>query len=297
MLMNRYLELLINTPPRFYLHTAKYKLAEKSKPEDYNQIKPCAFVLSTGRAGTETLARLLELDKKIIALHEPLPKLFGLSKTCYDLSKDFTADETVSTALVEGFLTGRRDLLNYALYNGKGYVETGPHVTFAAPWILKAIPDAHIIHQVRSPKGVAASGVRRKWYAGQINDQWRITPKPSTPFHAAWAEMSQVEKLLWLWAETNQWIMDFGSGLNQDQFLTVRSEDLFAGEEPTIRTLYSFIGLETPRQARVKAVLRKQINAQRSGTFDRPADWADAVRPELAEFVANVAAALGYTFP
>jgi hypothetical protein len=188
-------------------------------------------------------------------------------------------------------------LLNASLIASHGYAETSPQVTFSVPIILNALPHARFIHLLREPKDVVASGVRRKWYTGHVNDQWRITPKPGTPFQAIWEKMGQVEKLLWLWAETNQWIMDFGSGLNQDHFLTVRSEDLFAGEEPTIRTLYSFIGLETPRQARVKAVLRKQINAQRSGTFDRPADWADAVRPELAEFVANVAAALGYTFP
>lgn len=295
--MNRYLELLINTPPRFYLHTAKYKLADKSEPEDYNQIKPCAFILSTGRAGTETLARLLELDKKIIAVHEPLPKLFGLSKTCYDLSDNFKAGEKVSAALVEGFLTGRRDLLNYALYTGKGYVETGPHVTFAIPWILKAIPDSRMIHQVREPKAVVASGVRRKWYAGQINDQWRITPKPGTPFHADWGEMGQVEKLLWLWAETNQWISDFSRTLQRDQFITIRSEDLFAADKPSIHALYSFIGLKTPASAKINAVLRKQINAQRSGTFDRPTDWSETVRPELISFVSKVAADIGYTFP
>lgn len=295
--MNRYLEFLINTPPRFYLLTAKYKLAKKSLPENYNNISPCAFALSTGRVGTETLARLFEINKKINAVHEPLPKLFGLSKTCYNLSERMTTDTNVETALVEAFLTGRRDLLNYALYTSHGYIETGPHVTFAAPWIRKTIPDAKFIHMVREPKAVVTSGVRRKWYVGQINDQWRITPKPGTPFASLWGEMDQVEKLLWLWAETNQWILDFSRTLDTDQYLLVHSEEIFESNQATIHSLYSFLGVEIPSARRINRVLRKQINSQKTGSFKEPEDWETRINPNLADFVTKVAKELGYVFP
>lgn len=292
--MNRYLDLLINTPPRFYQHTLKYKLAEKNEPENYNDIKPCAFVLSTGRAGTETLARLLETDKHLIAVHEPLPKLFGLSKTCYDLSEHFSADLKVNTALIEAFLTGRRDLLNSAVYTGRGYIETGPHVTFATPWILQAIPKTKFVHLLRAPKAMVTSGIRRNWYAGQINDQWRITPKPGTPFAKLWDEFNQEEKLLWLWAETNHWSRKFTETLDINQYLQVKSEDIFTGNETIIRELFKFLGLQIPIAGKIKRVLRKQINAQKTGSVNLQKNWKGEINANLFNFVSEVEFELGY---
>ena len=295
--MNHLFELLLNTPPRMLFRLAKSRLSANDRPENFADLHPCTFVLSTGRAGTKTLAQLYGLSRNIDAYHEPAPKLFGLSKLCYDLRADSLTDVDLINVLTEAFTTARRDLLNASLIASHGYAETSPQVTFSVPIILNALPHARFIHLLREPKDVVASGVRRKWYTGHVNDQWRITPKPGTPFQAIWEKMGQVEKLLWLWAETNRWVMDFGSRIKQDQFLTVRSEDLFAGDEPTIHSLYAFIDRETPQLAKIKAVLRKQINAQRSGTFDQPADWSDTIRPELATFVGKVAAELGYTFP
>jgi len=295
--MNRYIEMLINTPPRFYLHTAKYKLAEKTVAENYNAIKPCAFTLSTGRVGTETLATLYGLDKNLIAMHEPLPKLFGASKTCYDLGEHAKTDGKVEFALVEAFLTGRRDLLNYALYTGHGFVETGPDATFVAPFILKAIPDVRFIHMVRDPRAVVVSGLRRKWYAGQINDQWRITPRLGDPFEPLWEKMDQVERLLWLWAETNRWILDFSSTLKGNRCLLVNSEDLFAAKSDTIRSLYDHLALAVPADRKIRRVLNKRINSQKSGDLEKPVDWNRQFHPVLMQFVSTVAASLGYQFP
>lgn len=295
--MNRYLELLMNTPPRFYLHTAKYKRAKKTAAENYNEIKPSVFTLSTGRVGTETLARLFELDKKVIALHEPLPKLFGLSKTCYELTNNFSSVAQVEAALVEAFLTGRRDLLNYALYTSHGYIETGPHLTFAAPIILKVIPDARFIHMVRDPQSVVNSGILRKWYTGHINDQWRITPKLGDPFEPLWQNFNQVEKITWLWAETNRWILDFSRTLGKDRCLIIYSEDLFNANSEMILSMFTHLELATPPERKIRHILSKRLNAQKLGFDQKSVDWNHQIHPELVSFISRITDTLGYKNP
>ena len=42
------------------------------------------FVLSTGRTGTETLARLLQISKQIMAYHEPRPQLIAERKQAFE---------------------------------------------------------------------------------------------------------------------------------------------------------------------------------------------------------------------
>lgn len=295
--MNRYIDLLINTPPRFYLHTLKYKLAERNEPENYNDIKPCAFVLSTGRAGTETLARLFEIDKNLIAVHEPLPKLFGLSKTCYDLSEHFSSDSKVSAALVEAFLTSRRDLLNYALYTGRGYIETGPHVTFVAPWILQTIPDARFFHMVRDPLAFLLSGINRRWFAGNINDQWRIMPNQGTPFMKIWEDFSQVEKILWLWAETNRWILQFTRTLKNIQHMLIQSEQVFKSDHTVIQQIYALVGRSRPNLEKIERAIETHYNAQKKGSTRLPENWRGKINLELITFVSEVASELGYPVP
>ena len=295
--MNKYLEILLNTPPRILLRLIKSGVRKNTQIGPYETISPCAFILSTGRVGTKTLAELFALDKHVYAYHEPLPKLFGLSRVCYDLTTTANADVKVEAALVEAFLTARRDLLNCSLYSKRGYIETSPQVTFAAPFILKVIPSARFIHMVRNPQAVVTSGVRRQWYAGQINDQWRITPKPGDPFEALWEKMDQAEKILWLWAETNRWILDFSKTMGSGHCLLIHSEDLFAEKADILQALYAHLGLALPAERRIRHILNQRINAQQYGDFDKSGDWNLNVNPELASFVTRVAGSLGYQFP
>jgi len=295
--MNKYLEILLNTPPRTLFRLMKSGGRKTDQFIPYETLNPCAFVLSTGRVGTKTLAEICALDRHVYAYHEPLPKLFGLSRVCYELTTSARADAKLEAALVEAFLTARRDLLNVSLYNQRGYIETSPHVTFAAPFILKVIPNVRFIHMVRNPQAVVTSGVRRKWYAGQINDQWRITPKPGDPFEPLWEKMDQVEKILWLWAETNRWILNFCGTLGSAHGLLIHSEDLFAAKAEPLNALYAHLGLALPAERRIRHILNRRINAQQSGEFEKSGEWNLHVKPELALFVTQVANSLGYQFP
>ena len=285
---------LWNNTPRKIFHMAKWKVIHKRPVEQFDDKRPCVFVLSTGRVGSETLAHLLGLAKNVFVYHEPRPELFALSRLAYELSDFYSDDKNLERTLKEGFLTARRELLNYSLYCDRGYVETGPQATFLAPVILEAIPDTRFIHLVRDPRKVVRSGMRRKWYDGHDYDFSRIVPSPDTEMGEVWKNTDPFQKNFWLWAETNRWILNFSKSLSEKQYLLIHSEDIFNAHEDTVNQLYRFLGTTTPPSHKIAKVLGKQLNAQTRGVFNQPDDWLAHTEERLSAFVNQIASKLGY---
>ena len=279
---------LLDRSPRQIWHYLRRRVLGLKRIEEFNEEYPCAFVLSTGRAGTKTLAALSGLAKNVFAYHEPKPLLYGLSKLSYKLAKDPQALKV----LCEAFQIARGNLLHYSLSCSRGYVETSPQVTFLAPVVLSAIPNARFIHLARHPADVVRSGMRRQWYAGHPFDCSRLAPVHEKPEWNSWAPF---HKNLWLWAETNRWILNFTSHLPAERTLVVHAEDLFVGEEETLERLFEFIGAPIPPRRRINKVLRQQLNAQERGDFPRSSDWSADMQRDLSAFCGEIAAQLSYT--
>jgi len=287
---------IMNTPVRILFHMVRLKLFPQRRLDGFLDDHPCVFVLSTGRVGTATLAQICGLAKNVFAYHEPHPELFGLSRLSYQLTAQQPADEYVITALQEGFLTARRELMDYSLYCQRGYVETGPQPTFLAPFILRSVPNVKFIHLVRDPKKFTRSGMRRKWYDGHPYDCWRITPDSESIYGKQWSSFSPLEKNLWLWAETNRWARDFSKTLPSGRCLLVRCEDIFAADSDEIGGIFHLLGSEMPSLRQISRILGKQLNVQTTGTFQEPNNWLTQVESKLAQFVQETAADLGYKF-
>ncbi len=257
---------------------------------DFDEAHPCVFVLSTGRVGTKTLSALLGAAANVFVYHEPRPRLFMLSKLAYRYARQ----DAASDVLREAFSVARKELLDYSLSCGKGYVETSPQVTFLAPHILKTVPEAKFIHLVRNPAAVVRSGMRRHWYAGHSYDVSRITPLPGTELYSRWGDLSPFQKNLWLWDETNRWILDFAAQVPERQKLLVQAERIFSADERVIDELFAFIAADVPAERKVKSILGKRLNVQRMGTFPAPNEWSPEMRGELVRVTGETAARLGY---
>jgi len=261
---------------------------------------PYIFVLSTGRVGTQTLADLARLSPNLLAYHEPSPYLYGLSKQAYLYSGNDVADQV----LVEALRCAREEQWSYSKSCAKGYIETSPQTTFLAPMIMRILPKAKFIHLTRHPKMVIRSGMNRGWYAGHISDATRIEPSVdainSSVINSgaissdAWLSYTPLQKNIWLWAETNRWILDFCATLPESQTLTLRAESLFAGEADFIQQFYAFINAPIPPKKQIEKVLNKRLNQNVRGDFDEADEWADNMGDDLSAFVATVAAALRY---
>lgn len=254
--------------------------------------RPCTFVLSTGRVGTKTLAALAGLSTRIIAFHEPTPKLYDLSSLYYRCHTG-----TVNNAIfAEAFLTARRERFNYALSLGKGYVETSPQVTFLAPAIRTAVPQAKFIHVVRNPKAFVRSGMRRGWYINHPMDGTRLNPLHQSAEHKYWQQWGPAEKICWLWKETNIWINRFMQSLPMENKLFLHSENIFLNEQEDIKKFFDFLNIPQPHDKKIKKILSKKLNAQKTGEFHEVSEWSDELHATFYRIAGKSAKQFGYVY-
>ena len=173
-------------------------------------------------------------------------------------------------------------------------METSPQLTFLAPFLLQIHPQARFIHLTRHPYAVIRSGMRRGWYMGHPADATRLTPPPEDPFYTQWRDLPAIIKIAWIWAETNRWIISFLAKVPPHQQLTLRAESLFVGEEETLRALYRFVNAPMPAERKIRKILGRKLNAQKTGNFPPPDHWDSAQREQIWQWVGPVATSLGY---
>jgi hypothetical protein len=281
---------LMDRTPRQWYHYARRKLLRQGRLQTFSEEHPCIFVLSTGRTGTQTLAALFSLATNVVSYHEPTPKLYELSWWSYRYIGEAGAHQILEAA----FRAIRHEITSYALDCNLGYVETSPQATFLAPVISEVITNAKFIHLVRNPRDVVRSGMRRNWYSGHPADKTRIVPNPGSQWEQRWSTYNSFQKNLWLWAETNRWILKFCSSLPANRVLLAHSEDIFTGRERALMQLYTFINAPMPAKWKITRVLRKVLNAQKSGTFPEATSWSEEMNADLHEITGKVAGDLGY---
>lgn len=289
-LMSNY-DRLVKQSRREVLFRLRRKFAEQDQLCEFNDKRVCLFVLSTGRCGTETLATLLGLARNVFTYHEPRPLLYGLSK----LSYEYPDNADVSKVLQEAFFAARQELMSRSLACDMGYVESSPQATFLAPCIQRVVPNARFIHLVRDPRDVVRSGMRRKWYDGHGSDKTRIIPRSSGPASCEWESYSAFKKNLWLWNETNSWILRFTSGIPAERTLLLHSEDVFEASQDALKKIFNFVGSSLPPDRRINRVLGKKLNRQKTGTFPASEVWSDEMRSDLLEIAGQTAHSLGYS--
>lgn len=243
------------------------------------------FGLSTGRAGTRTLAALLARSPDADAHHEPYPRLVKASFDAY-LSP---GEERLWEAVV---LAARDDLVWAAHREGKIYIETSNRLSYLAGPLSRAFPASRFIHLHRHPYEMVRSALRRGFYQGHPWDFARIVPRPGDPERERWPEMTPLEKSAWNWARVNRAALDFLATLPADRRLSLPSQDLFLLGDAT-RGLFEFAGLRRPPDAALRRVLAQRLNRQKP---ERGAEGplSAAEREAIRRYTAGVAAELGY---
>ena len=288
--IRNYLSLLPDTTPRQWRQFLRRKFAGYQPLPAFDDEHPIVFVLSTGRVGTQTLAALLNLAPNLFAHHELFPKLYGLGRLAYW----YSADPLARTILIEATSSARQKYWQYALNVGRGYAETSPQLTFLAPILFHLYPQARFIHLVRHPYAVIRSGMRRGWYQDHPADATRLIPKADDPLAGRWQSLPRIDKIAWLWAETNRWITTFMRDLPPQQRLTLQAESLFAAEPSTLESLYPFVSSPLPPPRKIQRILGRQLNAQKTGHFPPPQEWDERMRQDVWHWVGDIAESLGY---
>lgn len=205
------------------------------------------FVLSTGRCGTAFLTNLLHSEKGIEALHEPEPEFFYHTTLAYQEYK--SNPEKVKAV----FDVARYELIRNVFINEKKYIETNNRVTFFANQIAELYPKSKFIHLVRNPESFIKSGLGRKWYSGNsLYDEGRIISNEDS-----WNGFSQIQKIGWLWNETNSFIEEFK--MVHSNVLTVKAEVLFKSSEEQLN-IFDFLEIKKPSMSELKKRTSQKIN-------------------------------------
>jgi hypothetical protein len=211
------------------------------------------FVLSTGRCGTAFLTNLLHSEKSIEALHEPEPEFFYHTILAH---KEYQTNAEKVKAV---FDVARYELIRNVFINEKKYVETNNRVTFFAHQIAELYPKSKFIHLVRNPESFIKSGLGRNWYSGNsLYDEGRITNDADS-----WKSFSQIEKIAWLWNETNLFAEEFKTTISNDRFLFLKAEDLFKNTAHQL-SVFDFVGVSKPSVTKLKRITAIKVNEGKS---------------------------------
>ncbi|NCG25893.1 MAG: hypothetical protein GWP47_17410, partial [Actinobacteria bacterium] len=158
------------------------------------------FVLSTGRAGSRTLANVLSQSADTICLHEPVPYLVEEAAL-------YRYGDLAAEALAE-ILTDTRP----RQMEGKQYGESANRLSPALPVLASTFPDAKFVWLIRDGRDVVASGHQRGWFDPEhvADTQWERhrlrADKLGEMDETEWAEWSPFRRVCWLWRRTNEMI-------------------------------------------------------------------------------------------
>lgn len=278
----------MDTFPIRKAHRAMAWLAAQFSPRLWTRARS-VFVLSTGRTGTETLARLLALFPHVDAYHEPSPQLLRERQQAF-LEVYATPDKYLAI-----LRAARRAALTNSLLRGKVYAETSARLTFLAPAIAQAMPNARFIFLHRHPAEVVRSGMRRNWYNGHPADMYRIFPPPGTLEATRWPEWSQFQKISWYWKAYNRFALDFLRLHGRDRVFVLPFGAIRSVDVRVFGSLFRFLGLPQLPDDAVASVLGTRFNEQLSGEFPHYSEWSREQRIMLAEICEPEMSELGYT--
>jgi hypothetical protein len=200
------------------------------------------FVLSTGRSGTQTVARTLSLIPGCLCLHEPEPNLIKESAS-YRYG-EMSAEE------VRRILRATRPP---TIYHGV-YGEANQTLSLLIPELVRVFPEAKFVWLIRNGLDVVASAVGRGWYptepAGwKALDQrrrfWvshRIRGDLCRDLPASqWEAMSTFERCCWYWSYVNRVIEQDLRQHAPDRFRQVKLERI----DSELATVARWLGLPT----------------------------------------------------
>ena len=245
------------------------------------------FVLSTGRCGTEFISKVLGKIAQFDVYHSPKPEMIFFTKFAY--ANYDTAPEELKNIVK----AARLELILESYLRNRRYIETNNLITFFAYAVAEIFPGSKFIHLVRHPASFVRSGIRRNWYSGKnLHDLSRIKPLGEDE---NFSRISDIERIGWLWNETNQFIENFKKSINQNtRILSVKAEDMFS-QKDELQKIFHFLDVDVKNEFLMKQISRKPVNRQESGDFPPFDKWTEEDKIKLKK-VCTLANLYEYVF-
>lgn len=227
------------------------------------------FVLTTGRSGSQSVARTLDGHSRIRCRHEPRWQMIRLSTELAHGSKDVAA---VRRELADIFLHSAT--YDPALLHG----ESDQKYFNLVPLLHEMLPRAKFVWLVRDGRDVVASTFARGWFgdgeyqpdapAGDLKtwQQYRLDGGKCGAMSAEqWAAMTPFARNCWYWAFVNSTIEQNLAGVPDAQWVRLTLNDLNRDVGP----LLDFLG------AGREAIQARHENKARPGQEpSRSTNWS-----------------------
>lgn len=240
------------------------------------------FVLSTGRAGSKSIATMLSQHPEIICKHEPNGQLIRLSTEYIHKVKSC---EQVKEEIKRMYINTNTMISNY-------YGESDQKLSNLIEILAELFPNAKFIWLIRSAIDNVNSMFSRGWFDNldlglkdpmQMTDSdllrreefciysdYRIqADKIGIMSPEDWAQMTAFEKNCWYWAFWNGMIEEKLNELSTDRWIILKLEDLDKASDRII----SFLGCS---RYHFEAV--KKNRARSFYSLTKKADWTEEQR-------------------
>lgn len=249
------------------------------------------FFLSTGRTGTQWFAHLFSPASGLKVYHAPSPDLAAQNCYAYKIQKQgLLKREESNEILSHVFLAGREQYLRYSYKCFRRYMETNNHITFFAYTIADLLPQAKFIHIHRHPGDFVSSGLKRKWFLDNTSDIRQIEPVEGS-FDTTWSSFNSIQKIGWLWKETNEFIEEFKNSIPEERIYTL---DFSSMSVESLGELIEFTETKVSEK-RGKRLIDKKLNVQRFSASEKYSNWTGKDKNDLAEICNPLATKYGYT--
>lgn len=227
------------------------------------------FVLSTGRAGSRTIATALNQIPGTICRHHPEPELAAEATAFF--TGEYSRDELAKT-----LRETRQETID-----GKVYGEVALQHTTLFPILREVFPEAQYIWLIRDGRDSVASMYYRGWYdevyprQGLMWRRARLHGDRTGDFSSEeWANLTRFEKCCWCWSKYNHLIEDNFATLDDTMCTKVRLDRLTS----SIPRLQKFLGLEQEGNVTVE-----QLNTARQ-PVSYWSRWTETQRASFERF-------------
>ena len=207
------------------------------------------FVLTTGRSGSTTMARVMSHVPGCVCLHEPEPALICEAPR-YRYGE-------VGSEEMRAFISSTRSTL---MKGKKIYGESNQNLSLVMPELFNVFPDAKYIWLLRNGLDVVGSMSTRGDYRKEKPPNYDELAPDNKQWHDCriqgdlcgsvseeqWKKMDTFERCCWYWSYVNRTIKSDFESLQKDGYYLLRLEHLSSNIMPLCKWLGASVILPLP---------------------------------------------------